>query len=162
MGARVIATFGHLEDVLPRGEELMRELGELVVRKIRTRTERMQDKNGSPFRPLSKGYAKQKEKALGHSRPDLQVSGRMLNDMGVVAVTETTADISFRSQGGSSTGTTFIQRSRAMGAMDKAFYAVEGNHGIIRDFFDSDEAIEQACEEALGHAADVRIERVIG
>jgi hypothetical protein len=60
----------------------------------------------------------------------------MLNDMQVTAVTDTSVEIGFASQGGSpGKGGTFIQRSRAVGAADKAFFHTTGNHGIVRDFF---------------------------
>lgn len=144
MSVTVTRGFGDLRNILPAGPTLMQEIGDFVVRRIRSRTEQAVSVDGTAFAPLSKGYAKAKQKALGHTRPDLTVSGRMLNDMGVVAVTETAAEISFRSQGGGSGKGTFIQRSRSVGAADKAFFHVEGNHGIRRDFFgvsDEDEAL---------------------
>lgn len=144
MSVKVTRNFGDLRELLPSGPKLMQEVGDYVVRRIRARTEQAQGYQGDSFAPLSPGYAKQKAAALGHTRPDLTVSGRMLNDMGVVAVTDTSAEISFRSQGGGSGRGTFIQRSRSMGAADKAFFHVKGNHGIVRDFFgvsDEDEAL---------------------
>lgn len=158
MGVTVTRSFGPLRDVLPEGAGLMREVGDFATRRIRTRTERGIDKNNAPFTPLSDGYAKQKQKELGHSRADLTVSGRMLNDMGVVAVTEKSVEISFRSQGGTAQGSTLIQRSRAVGAADKAFFHVEGNHGVIRDFFglsdEDEELIAKRVEEELGRRID--------
>lgn len=143
MSVTVTRDFGDLRELLPGGESLMQEIGDFAVQQIRTRTESGVDHHGIAFVPLSAAYAKQKQKAVGHSRADLTVSGRMLNDMGVVAVTERSCEISFRSQGGGGgRGGTFIQRSRAMGAADKAFFHVEGNHGIVRDFFDLSEEDE--------------------
>jgi hypothetical protein len=143
----VTRTFGDLRQLLPGGKELMDEIGVFAVQKIRERTEQGVGYDGSAFAPLSEGYAKQKQKALGHTRPDLTVSGRMLNDMGVVAVTERNVELSFRSQGGGSGRGTFIQRSRSRGAADKAFFHVTGNRGVIRDFFGlSDEDEEQIAE----------------
>lgn len=158
MGVTVTRSFGDLRDVLPESSGLMREVGDFATRRIRTRTERGLDKNDTPFTPLSEGYAKQKQKELGHSRADLTVSGRMLNDMGVVAVTEKSVEISFRSQGGTAQGSTLIQRSRAVGAADKAFFHVEGNHGVIRDFFglsdEDEELIAKRVEEEVGRRID--------
>lgn len=157
-GITVTRNFGDLRKLLPVGEGLMREIGDFATNRIRRRTEQGIDQHERPFVPLSSGYAKQKAKALGHSRADLTVSGRMLNDMGVVAATDRAVEISFRSQGGRATGHTFIQRSRAVGAADKAFYAVEGSHGIVRDFFgltDDDETrILDVLSEHLGRKID--------
>lgn len=144
MGVTVQRSFGDLRELLPGGQSLMQEVGDFATRLIRTRTEQERDKDGNPFHPLSTRYALQKVKALGNARADLTVSGRMLNDMGVVGVTDTSVEISFRSQGGGSGRGTFIQRSRALGAADKAFFHVTGNHGVIRDFFgltDEEEAL---------------------
>lgn len=158
MSVTVTRDFGDLRELLPGGDSLMREIGDFAVSRIRTRTEQGVDAHGTPFVPLSDGYAKQKQKALGHSRADLTVSGRMLNDMGVVAVTERSCEISFRSQGAGSAGGTFIQRSRSMGAADKAFFHVEGNHGIVRDFFELSDEDEARIVEFLEHDVDRRID----
>lgn len=158
MGVTVTRNFGPLKDALPVGEGLMREIADFIVQRIRTRTERSVDQFGIPFTPLSEGYAKQKQKALGHSRADLQVSGRMLNDMGPVAVTERSCEISFLSQGGGGGGGTFIQRSRSLGAADKAFFHVEGNHGVIRDFFGISDEDEEQIVTFLEAEADRRID----
>lgn len=160
MGVTVTRDFGPLRDVLPGGTGLMREIGDFAVAQIRRRTERSVDATGASFQPLSEGYAKQKQKHLGHRRPDLQVSGRMLNDMGVVAVTERRAEISFRSQGGTATGRTFIQRSRSVGAADKAFYHVTGNRGVVRDFFALSDEDETAIYEFAGRDVDRRVDEL--
>lgn len=158
MSVTITRSFGSLREILPTGDGLMHEIGLFAVNRIQARTQQGIDYEGRTFTPLSEGYAKQKQKALGHARADLQVSGRMLNDMGVVAVTEKSCEISFRSQGGTASGTTFIQRSRSVGAADKAFFHVEGNHGVVRDFFglsDEDEErilafVEQDADRKIG------------
>jgi hypothetical protein len=136
-GAVIVArNFGDLRTVMPDSKALMQDIGDFVIRKIRTRAEQEQGYQGETFTPLSTGYAKRKAKALGSARADLTVSGRMFNDMQVTTATETSVEIGFISQGGSpGRGGTFIQRSRAVGAADKAFFHITGNHGIIRDFF---------------------------
>lgn len=154
----VSRNFGDLRDLLPKGVSLMQEIGDFATNRIRERTEKGIDQEGRAFRPLSQGYAKRKQQALGHSRADLTVSGRMLNDMGPVAATETSVEISFRSQGGRATGGTFIQRSRAVGAADKAFYHVEGNHGVVRDFFGLTDADEDRILEVLERELDRKID----
>jgi hypothetical protein len=131
MSIKITRTFGDLKGILPEGVGIMREIGDFLVRKIRTRTEAETDYRGHRWHGLSPGYAEQKRAALGHTRADLTVSGRMLNDMQVVAADENSCEISFISQGGGGGGGTFIQRSRSLGAADKATFHV--NSG--RDFF---------------------------
>jgi hypothetical protein len=124
--------------------EDMREVGDLLVRRIRTRTERGQDVYGRAFREYSPGYAAAKRAALGHGRVDLTVSGQMLNDMHVTETTKSSATISFVSQGGSASGGTFIQRSRSMGAANKAAF-----NNDYRPFFDASDEDEQAIADGL-------------
>jgi phage gpG-like protein len=122
----------------------MREAGDMLLRRIRTRTENGLDVNGAAFAPYSDGYAALKSAELGHSRVDLTVSGRMLNDMQVTATTNRTATISFVSQGGGSSGGTFIQRSRSLGAADKAVF-----NNPKREFFAASDEDEQAIADGL-------------
>jgi phage gpG-like protein len=145
---RVSRDFGPISLALT--QEDMREVGDLFVRRIRTRTEGGRDVNGSPFRDYSPGYAEAKLAALGHSRVDLTVSGRMLNDMQVTSTTNTTATISFVSQGGSGSGT-FIQRSRGMGAADKAAF-----NNPTREFFAASDEDERAVADALERMLEAR------
>lgn len=160
MSVTVTRSFGDLRELVPSGPTLMQEIGDFATRQIRQRTEQGRDYAGGSFVPLSRGYAKQKQKALGNTRADLTVSGRMLNDMGPVAVTDTTVEISFRSQGGGSSKGTFIQRSRSVGAADKAFFAVEGNHGVYRDFFGLSLEDEDRIVQILEADVDKRIARL--
>jgi hypothetical protein len=146
---KVSRDFGELAIHLT--EQDMRDVGDLLVRRIRTRTEGGQDVNGSGFNSYSPGYAQQKKAALGHARVDLTVSGRMLNDMQVTAVTAKTATISFISQGGGGGGGTFIQRSRAMGAADKAAF-----NNPTREFFGASEEDEQVIADALEKVLEAR------
>ena len=104
-------------------EALMREVGDLAIRMIRTRTQQGKDKTGAPFQAYTPSYAEKKAKEGLGSTPNLTVSGRMLGDMAVTAVSPGKASIGFRSSGGGSTkgkGLTMIQRSRGLGAEDKA------------------------------------------
>ena len=144
--------FGDLSALKLTAPELMREIGLMAARLIRTRPEHGLDVHGAAFQSLSDGYAKQKQKALGHSRADLQVSGRMLNDMQVTEVTENRATIGFISSGAGSSRGTFIQRSRSVGANDKAFFHNEvgaGKSQVIREFFDLSEADADQIETAV-------------
>jgi hypothetical protein len=83
------------------------------------------------------GVREAEEKALGHRRADLTVSGRMLNDMGVVAVTERSSRSASGSQGAAGQRRHVHPALARVGAADKAFFHVTGNHGIVRDFFGS-------------------------
>jgi hypothetical protein len=81
----VSRNFQSLADLDLTKAEDMREIGLLMRERIVRRTQEGQGPDG-PFTPLSDGYAKQKQAALGTSRPDLTVSGNMLNDITIVAV----------------------------------------------------------------------------
>ena len=126
--------------------KLMRSIGRAMVGRIRARTAKGVDVNGSPFQALSAGYRRAKKKALGHGQADLTVSGQMLQGM-VAKPTKENVTISFAGGGrGGGKGGTFIQRSRSVGAADKAFFHNETGAGrarVIREFFglsDEDEA----------------------
>ena len=167
-----VTTKGKRFDEIPlSGKELMKEIGLLAERLIRTRTEQMTDVHGAPFEPLSAAYAEQKAAAGLPAQPDLTVSGRMLNDMGITEVADRSVTIGFASAGGVAprfgrqkgrTGaSTFIQRSRAVGAADKAFFHTETGAGrtqVKREFF----GLSSDDEEQLEGALDRFIERVIG
>jgi len=146
---KVSRDFGEL--ALHLTEQDMRDVGDLLVRRIRTRTEGGQDVHGSGFKDYSPGYAEAKKEALGHARVDLTVSGRMLNDMQVTSVTDKTATISFISQGSGGGGGTFIQRSRAMGAADKAAF-----NNPTREFFGASEEDEHVIADALEKVLEAR------
>jgi len=105
---------------LPVDEAVMRDVGDLAIRMIRTRTEQGKDKDGGAFVAYTPKYAELKAKELGAGPVNLTVSGRMLNDMEVSDTGPNRASIGFRSSGGRATGKTFIQRSRSVGAEDKA------------------------------------------
>jgi len=155
-----------LEDLPIKGEALMRELGLLAERLIRTRTELQIDVHGVPFQSLSPAYAAAKAAAGLNPVPDLTVSGRMLNDMTVLGVTDRTATIGFTSSGGSAPRTgrhkkgqpnTFIQRSRAVGAADKAYWHTEAGAGrsrVVREFFALSESDEDKLVEVIDRLID--------
>lgn len=144
--------FGNLSELVQLTEQDMRDVGDLLVRRIRTRTEGGQDVNGASFAPYSPGYAKQKRGALGHSRVDLTVSGRMLNDMQVTSTTKDSATIAFISQGGGASGGTFIQRSRSLGAADKAIY-----NDPTRHFFGASDEDEDVITAAVRTLIEARL-----
>jgi phage gpG-like protein len=152
MQVKVSRDFGPLEINLT--EQDMRDVGDLATRLIRTRTERGVDVNGSSFVGYSEGYAAAKRAALGHANVDLTVSGRMLNDMQVTSATERSVTISFISQGGGASGGTFIQRSRSLGAADKAAY-----NNPSREFFGLSSENEQAIVDALDRVLTQRFEQ---
>jgi hypothetical protein len=141
----------NLGDLVQLTAEDMRDVGDLLVRRIRTRTEAGQDVNGASFAPYSPGYEAQKRGALGHARVDLTVSGRMLNDMQVTSTTKDSATISFISQGGGASGGTFIQRSRSLGAADKAIY-----NDPTRHFFAASDEDERVIADAVKALIEAR------
>ena len=130
---------------------VMRDIGELLLRRLRKRTREGKDVHGRAFRALSTAYAKAKHKALGHDRADLTVSGRMLADM-AVRPTKNTVSVYFTSAGGKATGRTLIQRSRAIGAADKAEWHTisgAGKSRVKREWFDLNAADEAAAQAVL-------------
>lgn len=148
---KITRNFGTLAIELT--EQDMREVGDFLVRRIRTRTEGGTDVHGAGFRNYSPGYAEAKRQALGHARVDLTVSGRMLNDMQVTDATKNSATISFISQGGGGSGGTFIQRSRSLGAADKAAY-----NNQTREFFGASEEDERAIADNLDRLLTARMQ----
>lgn len=123
MPATVTLNFPNLPQPLVSAE-VMREVGTLAIRLIRTRTMGGRDVQGQPFAPYTPDYAAKKAKEGLGTTPNLTVSGRMLNDMAVTEALPGKASIGFTSSGGSTRGKglTLIQRSRAVGAEDKARY----------------------------------------
>ena len=93
MSVKVTRNFPALTDLELVTKEDMRELGLLARERILTRTLQGVDANGAPFQAYSEGYAKQKRAALGTDRVNLQVSGRMLNDIQIVDLTDTTVTL---------------------------------------------------------------------
>jgi hypothetical protein len=76
---------------------IMRQIG-LVAREIIVRRTRSGiSSDGSPFTPYSPGYAKRKAKELGKADVDLTVSGRMLNAIAIVEVSENSVTLGFNS-----------------------------------------------------------------
>jgi len=134
---KVTRTGPKLTDIDLSPPALMREIGEGLIARVRTRTTKGTDADGKGFAALSPSYAKQKRKALGHARADLTVSGRMLNDI-TVRPRPGAVTLSFISGGSASSGGTFIQRSRSVGAAEKAFFhnvSGAGKKRVVRPFF---------------------------
>lgn len=118
---------------------VLQDIGDLAVSLIRRRTEQGVSVDGSAFAPLSPGYAKAKRDAGLSPTADLTVSGRMLNDMRATVPQPGVIELRFVSHGGRATGRTFIQRSRSVGAADKAYFHHEAGAGksrVKRPFFD--------------------------
>lgn len=136
-------TLPNLRGVKFSETKLMRSIGAGLVGRIRERTERGVGPDGGAFRALSPSYAKAKRAALGHSKADLTVSGRMLNDM-QARPRPTGVTLSFISGGSGGGSGTFIQRSRGVGAAEKAaFHNLTGR--VKRPFF----ALSDADEEFI-------------
>jgi hypothetical protein len=75
----------------------IREIGLLAREIIITRTRQGIGPDGQAFAPLSPGYAAIKMRELGTSSPDLTVSGRMLNDITITDVTDTSVTLGWTS-----------------------------------------------------------------
>lgn len=97
MAVTVSRNFGPLADLPLTNKELMREIGLLAREAIVRRTLAGNDADGVPFAPYSAGYAAQKAAELGSASPvNLQVSGRMLQGIAVVDVTDTKVTLGFK------------------------------------------------------------------
>lgn len=77
------------------GREVMREVGLLAREQILRRTAEGRDADGRPFAPYSESYAELKAKELGTRDVNLQVSGRMLDGLRIVEVTDTSVTLGF-------------------------------------------------------------------
>jgi hypothetical protein len=78
-------------------KEDMREIGLLAREQIIRRTRQGIGPDGQPFAPLSPAYAARKMAELGTSSPDLTVSGRMLNDITITDVTDSSVTLGWNS-----------------------------------------------------------------
>lgn len=166
MPATVRITLPRFPDPLI-GQAVMKEIGDFAVRLIRTRTEQGKDVEGNAFLPLSPGYAAIKAKELGTTAANLTVSGRMLNDMRVIESSGNKVTLGFVSQGGRAPRgkQTLIQRSRAVGAADKAYWhhvSGAGDSRVKRKFFDLSDANASLIRERLQKHLDEIIRRVGG
>lgn len=78
-------------------KELMREIGLLARERIIRRTLSGLDMEGKAFRPYSADYRATKARELGSADPvNLQVSGRMLQRLTILDVTEDSVTLGFR------------------------------------------------------------------
>ncbi len=127
-----------VDDLVFSDTKLMRSIGAAIVGRIRERTERGVGPDGGSFRGYSAQYAKQKAAAVGNTAVNLTVSGGMLNGM-IAKPTPKAVQVSFTGGGGSTArGGTFIQRSRSVGAAEKAFFhnvSGAGRSRVKREFF---------------------------
>ncbi len=141
---------------------VMPEIGTFVVQQIRTRTEAGRDVRGYPFRALSQEYRARKQEALGSGDPDLTVSGRMLNALQVTQVSARQVTVGFADTGSSGRVTgTFIQRSRAVSATDKARWHNTDGAGrsrVIREFLGLSQADLRRVEQLVLASIDRALE----
>lgn len=84
----VSRNFGPLDQIPLTTRSIMRDVGLLARERIVRRTRAGRDTFGQPFRAYSQGYAARKGAELGTTRPNLTVSGAMLNDLAVLRVDE--------------------------------------------------------------------------
>jgi hypothetical protein len=147
-------------------ERLMREVGDLAVRLIRTRTEQGKDAEGQPFLPLSAAYAAQRQKEGYGTTSNLTLSGSMLGGMRVVEVSANKVTLGFTGdsmRGGR--GGTLVQRSREVGGNPKAFWhhvTGAGPSRVKRRFFDLMPAEVQQITQAVRNYLDAAIRAAVG
>lgn len=97
MPVTVRVNFAPLADFPLSTKETMREVGLLARERVLRRTASGVDQFDHAFAPYSPGYEKQKAKALGSTRVNLQVSGGMLNAITLTEVTEDSVTLGFSS-----------------------------------------------------------------
>jgi hypothetical protein len=88
VSVHVERNFPALDELLLTTADDMREIGLLARERIYRRTISGVDAQGNAFAPYSPEYAKAKGSATGSSVVNLQLSGNMLNHMGVIEVTD--------------------------------------------------------------------------
>lgn len=93
MSVKVTRNFASLVNLELVKAEDMRQIGLLARERIIRRTRQGIGPDGAPFAPLSPGYAAIKQRELGTSAPDLTVSGRMLNDITITDVTDSSVTL---------------------------------------------------------------------
>ena len=161
MSIKVRRNFPSLTRLALTNKTLMRQVGNLVLRLVTTRTRAGKDMNGQSFAPLSPEYAAQKRKALGSARADLTVSGRMLNDMAIQAVGAKDVSVGYKGAGGGrASGGTFIQRSRSVSGAAKAFYHNESGAGkkrVKREYM----GLTKAEEDQVADAVIAHLDKVL-
>jgi len=133
------------------------DIGQSIAIRIARRTTRGVDFEGDAFTEYSDGYRIQKAKEVGAGPVNLTLSGQMLNDIKVTAATERSCELGFSTFGKGSRRGTMVQRSRSMGANDKAFYATEGSHGVRRQFFELSDEDEQFVADVVERLIDERL-----
>lgn len=159
MPVRVDRTGAPLASVPLVDEVLMREIGLMAVRRIRTRTQSGKDVRGQVFQALSESYLEARARAGigGTTASTLTLSGEMLNAMQVTSVSRRMATISFvTGSNRPARGGTLLSRSRQTGAMAKAGFAMGGGR-VLREFF----ALSPEDEAAIEAAVERHLDRVV-
>jgi hypothetical protein len=77
----VTRNFGPLDQIPLTTKAIMRDVGLMARERVVRRTREGKTTSGGQMQPYSPGYAKRKAKELGSQRPNLTVSGAMLNDI---------------------------------------------------------------------------------
>ncbi len=97
MGVTTRQAGGRLQDLVLTDRDTMREIGLLARERIVRRTLSGQDENDGGFAPYSAAYAALKAKELGSATPvNLQVSGRMLQGIVIIDLTENSVTLGFK------------------------------------------------------------------
>ena len=92
MAITVTQTGPSFESQTLSDQELMRQVGLLARERILRRTARGMDADGKPFAPYSLAYVKQK----GSIAVNLQVSGGMLQGIGILEVTDKSVTVGYQ------------------------------------------------------------------
>lgn len=96
MKVYVLKNFPPLKSLELTSRELMRQVGLLARERIYQRTVGGKDMHGRAFRPYSSSYQARKGAAVGTTGVNLQLSGGMLNALGITDVGDDYVEIGFK------------------------------------------------------------------
>lgn len=91
----VSRNFGPLDQIKLTDKALMRDVGLMARERVVRRTRDGKGTENEALKPYSPGYAARKAKELGTTKPNLTVSGSMLNDIVITRVEDDEVDLGF-------------------------------------------------------------------
>lgn len=111
MAGDVTVRLPTLDRIIPPAQRkaLLEQLAALQIGRIKRRTRQGVDVNGRPFRIYSAQYADNRRRAGWNTKPDLWLTGHMINSMQILQSSKDRALIGFT---GSSARTKFVPRTK--------------------------------------------------
>lgn len=91
----VTRNFGPLDQIKLTDKGIMREVGLLARERVVRRTRDGKGTENAALKPYSASYAERKRKELGTDKPNLTVSGAMLNDIILTRIEDDEVELGF-------------------------------------------------------------------